>query len=241
MSSAEPAMKTAFITGASSGLGAAFAHLLIERGVDVYTLSRRTSEDSRVKHISCDLNDLVSTAECYKSLLPVGTGPDFVFLNAGMISDLSAMADISIDEIERVMRTNVWSNKVLLDEIFKQKTTPSWVMATSSGASRSGSKGWSSYSLSKATLNMLMKRYASEQPNTQFIALAPGLVLTPMLQGLLDQADVERFPSMKRLLSSPKQTPEEAAQNIMTHFTAIFAHDSGSFVDIRELIGQKSF
>ena len=62
-----------------------------------------------------------------------------------------------------------------------------------------GSKGWGAYSLSKAGLNMLLKVYAKEMPETHFTALAPGIIDTPMVQHIIKNVNDEIYPSVSTL------------------------------------------
>jgi len=91
------------------------------------------------------------------------------------------------------------------------------------------------YSISKAALNMLIKVYAKEYPNTHFCALAPGVIDTPMVRTILDEVDEARFPSVARLKNGPIQTPEEAAKRLFDTFPKLTAYESGSFVDVRTM------
>lgn len=50
-------MKTAIVTGASSGIGKAIAELLVKNGYEVYGIGRNFTEDVRFHAIVCDLLD----------------------------------------------------------------------------------------------------------------------------------------------------------------------------------------
>jgi len=231
-------MKTVFITGIGSGLGKAFVEVALERKCDVYALSRHTPPEfkDKINFQYCDLEALETIYDsCYKLLKDI-ENIDVVILNAGILGDIKEIATTKLYEIEKIMNTNVWSNKVILDFLIKENKKVSQIIGISSGAAVNGNKGWGGYSLSKAALNMLLKLYSREMENTHIISLAPGLVLTPMLKYIIENVDENRFPSVKRLKESYKQTPKEAAEKIFNTIPKLKNRfQSGEFIDIRKI------
>jgi len=132
------------------------------------------------------------------------------------------------------MELNVWANKELID-VLNSHATVKQVVGISSGAAVNGSKGWGAYSLSKSSLNMLLKVYAKELPDVHFAALAPGIIKTHMTDIIIDKVDDQKFPSAKKLKESHIQTPQEAAINLLYVIPKLLDHESGSFVDVREM------
>ena len=64
-------MKTAVVTGGSSGIGLSCCRKFLENGYRVYELSRREPKIQTVgvKHISCDVTDERSVSEALKKNL----------------------------------------------------------------------------------------------------------------------------------------------------------------------------
>ena len=137
------------------------------------------------------------------------------------------------------MNINVWANKVLIDVLFKHVRRIKQVVAISSGASVSGSRGWNAYALSKATLNMLIKLYSKEYTETHFCALAPGLIDTNMQDYIYNLPDEEKFPVIQKLKKArgTELMPDsgKAAGQIAQAIEKVKGLESGSFVDIRDL------
>ena len=63
-------MKTAIITGASVGIGAAAAARFRDRGFSVYNLSRRQCPVEGVENICCDLSDRAAIDAAIDVLVP---------------------------------------------------------------------------------------------------------------------------------------------------------------------------
>ena len=231
------AKKNILITGASSGIGYALATLFLKKGFTVYGLSRRTPgiDDPDFIFIPCDLNRIETIPDALLDPLPCETVFDYVILNAGVLGAIEPIASSNLEALKEVMDVNVWANKVLIDILVQKGVHIRQMIAVSSGAAVNGSKGWGAYSLSKAALNMLMKLYAREMAETHITALAPGLVITPMLEEILQGVDPEQFPSVARLQAGEKRTPEEAALLLIKTFPRLFEFESGSFVDVRDL------
>lgn len=166
---------------------------------------------------------------------------DLVILNAGILNDIRDLKDTDIEEIKKVMDVNVWANKVLIDVLFEQLDSIHQVVAISSGAAVSGTRGWNAYALSKATLNMLIDLYSREHPQTHFCALAPGLIETGMQDYLnnLPEAYEKKFPMVKKLKEArgtdnmPKS--KEAAVIVANAIQKITDHESGNFLDVRNM------
>lgn len=137
------------------------------------------------------------------------------------------------------MEVNVWANKWLLDRLFSESRRIEQVVAISSGASQSGSRGWNGYSISKAALNMLIKLYAGERPQTHFTALAPGLVDTAMQDYLTSLPGDLRYPPLN-ILKAAKGTDqmpdsESCARRLIEAFPRLLKLQSGVYADIRKL------
>ena len=232
-------MKNVFITGIGSGFGEALARHYLENGYKVIALSRHLPESLKdfenLKFVYCDLEALETVYRAtYNALFDVKE-LDIVWLNAGLLTELKDIHQTPIYEMERMMNVNVWANKIILDCIMDLDIKVPLIIAISSGASVNGNRGWHGYSISKASLNMLVKLY-SREINSHIVALAPGLILTPMLKKFVLSADEQKFPSVARIKKAYKMTPEEAVKLILSKLDEIRKVETGSYIDIRNLI-----
>jgi NAD(P)-dependent dehydrogenase (short-subunit alcohol dehydrogenase family) len=107
------------------------------------------------------------------------------------------------------------------------------IIAISSGAAVSSTRGWNGYSISKAALNALVRLYAAERPQTHFAAVAPGLVDTAMQAYLRSVPADARYPGLeglKRAHGTPEMpTPDAAATRLIATFERLRAEASGGF------------
>ncbi len=232
-------MRTVFITGIGSGLGKALAEYYLEKNYDVIALSRHLPEDlekfKNLKFYYCDLEALEKVYSITEKALKDIKKLDIAWLNAGLLTELKDIHDTPIYEMERMMNVNVWANKLILDCFIDLNIDIPLIIAISSGASVNGNRGWHGYSISKASLNMLIKLYSREMGRTKLIALAPGLILTPMLKKFVLSADEDKFPSVKRIKNAPKFSPGEAVENIISKLDKLSSFESGSYIDIRNI------
>lgn len=236
--------RTVLITGVSSGFGLGLAKAYLESGCRVLGTSRREPEELNQNadfHFhAADLRDASATTTAIKSLAAGCEVLDLAILNAGMLGEFGDLKETSLADIQDVMQVNVWSNKTVLDVLFNSGKPIQQVVTISSGASVNGNRGWNGYGLSKATLNMLTKLYAAEQPDTHFCAFAPGLVDTAMQDQLCGISDDDRYQSLE-VLKSKRNTPEmPSGDAIASRMIAVFERlpelvESGSFADIRKL------
>ena len=226
-------MKNILITGVSSGLGEALMEEYIKQGDQVYGISR-TSVD-RCKHVTCDLAEVGVIHQKLYELLNDITELDVVILNAGLLGDIKTFDNWHQDEINQIMNVNVWSNKYILDWLFRNNKKVKQVITISSGASEHTYKGWGGYSISKAALRMLTEVYSKEVEDTHFMSLAPGLVDTSMQDYLCTQVNETEFPVIKKFKTSKKEKPLKIAKNIIKLLPKLKEYDNGSFIDLRKI------
>lgn len=227
--------KNILITGCSSGLGLALSHYYLEKGFRVYGISRNKPEINNPNfiHKNFDLSQISKIKDELSSYINDISQFETVFLNAGMLGKIKILEELSIQEMQEVYNLNVYTNKELLDilETIEVKN----ILAISSGASKTGYKGWGSYSLSKAGVNMLINLYSNEMPNTKLLAVAPGVIKTPMTDYIRFEIDENVFTSAKKLNEGTVQTPEETAIKIDNLINRIDEFESGIYVDVRKI------
>ncbi len=238
-------MSNALITGTSSGLGHGLADCLLRRGWDVFGCSRRQSDLPGITHRSIDLTDYATLPDKLQALLENVASIDLVVLNAGILGEIRDLNSVPMEDAKNVMEINVWANKAVMDWLHGSGIRVDQVIMISSGASVLGNRGWGSYAMSKATLNMMAKLYAHEFPNTHISALAPGIVDTGMMDYLCEEADAQTFPALKRLRDARgtgmMPDPLTAADKILTVLPKLKERPSGSFIDIREILEPELF
>ncbi len=237
----------ALITGNSSGLGLGLSHALLERDYRVYGCSRRgcAALADRVVDVPCDLADLDVIGPTLTQLLAGVDHLELVVLNAGILGEIEDMSRVSVEQLRAIMDVNIWANKVILDWLLESGIVVDQIVAISSGAAVLGNRGWGGYALSKAALNMLCRLYAHEFPDGHVSAIAPGLIDTRIIDTLCDQPDTDRFPALERINAARGTeallSPGAAAERILDSLPALREFESGSFVDLRQIVAPAEY
>ncbi|MBD3831615.1 MAG: SDR family NAD(P)-dependent oxidoreductase [Arcobacter sp.] len=225
--------KNILITGCSSGLGLALTNYYLKKNFKVFGISRTKPniDNQNFFHINFDLSQVDKIKENLTDILKKINEFETVFLNAGMLGKIKVLKDLSVEELNEVYSLNVYANKELLDILMNIKVKN--IIIISSGASKNGYKGWASYSLSKAGVNMLANLYSNEMSNTKILAVAPGVIKTPMTDYIRFELDENIFPSVKKLNDGIVQTAQETAIKLDNLINKIDEFESGSYVDVR--------
>ncbi len=228
-------IKNILITGCSSGLGLALTNFYLENGFAVYGISRtRPNIENKNFHFKkFDLSNIEKIKESLTTFIDDINNIEAVYLNAGMLGEIKEMAHLSIKEIKEVLDLNVFANKEILDILAKNRVNT--IIGISSGAAVKGSKGWGAYSLSKSSLNMLLNLYSKEMINCKILAVAPGVIETPMTDIIRFEVDDNIFTSAKILKEGEIQQPLDAAARLHEVIKRADEFESGSFIDVRKI------
>ncbi|MCB1425521.1 MAG: SDR family NAD(P)-dependent oxidoreductase [Zhengella sp.] len=183
MSRAGTERPRALVTGASSGLGRAFADLLELRGFDVVVLDRQEPDGEACErlHITCDLAD----RDALDRTLPVifAAGPyDCVLLNAG-ISATGRLATMPPDVLLRIVRVNAEAPMVLAAALLRDRAVAAGghMGFVSSLSHFTGYPGAAAYAGSKDALAVYARslRKPAARLGVSVSAIFPGPLDTP--------------------------------------------------------------
>jgi len=202
--------KVVVITGAASGLGLASAKRIAEEGaslvlVDLQTealeaAQRELPEGTRTTCVAADVTDLEQVKGYVRKTLDTYGRIDGFFNNAGIEGKQNVTEDFGQEEFAKVVSVNLNGVFYGMAEVLKVMRTQgsgSIVNTASVGGIR-GVGNQSGYAASKHGVVGLTLNSAVEygQYGIQINAIAPGAIMTPMVEGSLRQsagADWEAF------------------------------------------------
>jgi NAD(P)-dependent dehydrogenase (short-subunit alcohol dehydrogenase family) len=201
--------KTAFITGAASGIGEATARRFAQEGASVILadvadeLGERVSDEieqggGNALYVHCDVNDADSVRQALDKAATRWGRLDIVFANAGIAGVWAPLEDMQPDEWEKTLRTNLEGTFLTLHfAIPHLKASGGSIIVTSSvsGNRTFGQPGAAAYSTSKAGLVALTKMAALElaRYGIRVNAVCPGGVPT-RIQENLEARNTEEIP-----------------------------------------------
>jgi len=182
--------KVCWITGASSGIGAALASTLNKMGATLIISARNMDNLENVKR-SCPCPDNISVLpfdmektddliEITKTAWNINQGIDFVFLNAGMaVRDM--IINTNMDMVYKVMNINFFSNVVIsktLLPLMRERGSGCFVV-TSSLCGKFGLPKLGAYSASKHALHGFYESLRAEY-------YKDGIAVTMITAGLVN-------------------------------------------------------
>jgi 3-oxoacyl-[acyl-carrier protein] reductase len=190
--------KTALVTGASQGIGEAVAHRLAEQGARVVLAARNEEKLNRLAEeigasggaahpLVLDMMQPETFGERLKSLPGEYGAVDVLVNNAGITAD-NLLARMSLDDWERVLRTNLTGAFALTKEVIRGMMKKRWgrVISVSSVVGMMGNAGQANYAAAKAGLIGFSKSLARElgSRNITVNVVAPGYIRTAMTDKL---------------------------------------------------------
>jgi NAD(P)-dependent dehydrogenase (short-subunit alcohol dehydrogenase family) len=192
--------KVAIVTGAAGGIGAATARLLLDLGAKVMLTDR---DEARLKETCATLSDencAIAVADCSdeaatKAAVAAAVerfGPlNIMIANAGTEGVLGPIDQLSIADVEQVLRVNVIGVWLAIKHAVPAMKAGGGgsIVATASIAGTIGFPGAAPYVASKHAVCGLVKTAAMELAPSKIRvnAVAPGPIDNRMMQSLGDQ------------------------------------------------------
>jgi 3-oxoacyl-[acyl-carrier protein] reductase len=193
--------RTAFITGASRGIGRACAIALSDAGARVAVGARNTqqleelaeqlrSQGREVFSVPLDLSSAESIKEAFAKTAKDFGAVGILVNNAGITKDGLALR-MKKDDWDAVLATNLTGAFLAIQQVLQGMMRERWgrIINISSVVGETGNPGQANYVASKAGLIGLTKSIAREMGsrNITVNAVAPGFIETDMTAGLSDE------------------------------------------------------
>lgn len=236
--------KVAFVTGAASGIGRATAIAFAAEGARVAILDRtddalRDTADAirnaggEVLVIACDVSKPEQVEAAVARTVETFGRLDVAFNNAGVENKAAPVAEIELDEWDRILDINLRGTFVCMKHELAQMARQGGgvVINTSSGAGVRGVAGGAAYAASKHAIIGLTKSAALDyaKSNIRVNAILPGNIETPMMDRFTG-GDIQKAIDLEPVGRLGK--PEEIADAVLWMSADLGAFVTGASISV---------
>ena len=236
--------KIAFITGAASGIGRATAVAFAAEGARVAILDRSADAlrdaEAAVRQaggellaIPCDVSEPEQVEAAVARTIETFGRLDIAFNNAGVENKASPVAEIELDEWDRILDINLRGTFICMKHELAQmvRQRSGVVINTSSGAGIRGVAGGAAYAASKHAIIGLTKSAALDyaKSNIRVNAILPGNIETPMMDRFTG-GDMQKAIDLEPVGRLGK--PEEIADAVLWMSADLGAFVTGASISV---------
>jgi len=189
--------KVVLITGAGGGIGKATAIHFVKAGAFVHLVDTRAEVlqqlasdlGPRASYSVADVADEAATSTYFEDIQQRYSRLDVAFLNAGIMGQISEIAEMPVQQFDQVLRVNVrgvWLGLAQSLRAMKAQGSGS-IVITSSIAGQRGTAGQGAYVTSKHAVLGMMKSAALEgaEYGVRVNAICPAPIDTEMMADLV--------------------------------------------------------
>lgn len=226
------------------------AETLIERlrtGFQLSVLTRQTAavpdlqrRFPDVHFFPGDVADSTGAAAWVESAFALGT-PVALINNAALPGPGGKLHEVDFSEYERTLRVNLAAPAFLSHLLLRRWESTrvnGLILNLSGGGATRARPGFSAYAITKTALVRLTETLAAEYPRHRFYAIAPGALMTPMIEAILrmDPARIDPgdWAEAKRRRAEGGESPERAAELILWLLHERPVHLSGKLIHVAD-------
>jgi len=220
--------RTAVITGASRGLGAALARDFAERGLRLGVCARTRPDLSDGDDVVAETVDVTDEAalDGFAARVVGRLGPiDLWINNAGVLEPIQPLRDVSAKDFRRHIDVNLTGAFLGSRAYVRHRRAHGGggvLINVSSGAAWKAYSGWGAYCAGKSGVERLTECLQVEEADTGLRAysVAPGVIDTDM-QARIRASRVEDFPEVERFVELARSDGFNTGAWVASHFLAI--------------------